>query len=286
MSTLSYHFQIVQYCKLAPGALWILEYLLTFDDELRLVWSRRCWNLVDILFVLTRYVPITELITANYNAFAPHEDTQTCTALSRAGVVMRAIATIATEMLLFLRTLVLLHNRKTMKAILMAAYVAACLVIILCSAVILYMGPTGSCPSRVSAVESIGKNQWTGGVFTGVTFFELAVVIATGYGGYVWPASDLPSGGRLMGELRQGNLVYSSSLLVISGVNVVFYHFPSTFEGGWLGLFHMFQLVLHGVVGSRIMFGIREADKSKDTGPARPSQVEFASIPPSIVASN
>ncbi|KAH7915840.1 hypothetical protein BJ138DRAFT_879992 [Hygrophoropsis aurantiaca] len=66
------HIKTVKYCRLAPAALWIYEYCLTFNDEFRFVWCQRPnssrGNIIQACFVILRYLPIATSICAIYGA--------------------------------------------------------------------------------------------------------------------------------------------------------------------------------------------------------------------------
>ncbi|KAH7927630.1 hypothetical protein BV22DRAFT_260458 [Leucogyrophana mollusca] len=280
------HYQIVKYCRLAPAALWLFEYCLTFDDELRFVWGRCRWNFVHVLFIITRYLPAAALICVNYDALAPRMEMQTCLNLNRAGDLMPTISTMATDVVLFMRTFHLLVGRQKMRVTLITFYVSTSLAVIGCTVTVVCMGYTGICASELSASQSVRRDQLTAGIYAGIALFELVVVAMTIFQGCASLDADAHSGPRLVATLRQGNLVYAWPLLVMSSGNVAFYCFPATLKEGWLGLFFAFQFVLHGVMGSRILFRLRSVANRGGIYPTLDpiSPMEFASIPQSTLS--
>ncbi|KAH7906496.1 hypothetical protein BJ138DRAFT_1105092 [Hygrophoropsis aurantiaca] len=190
-------------CSWSPLA---FEYCLTCNDEFHFVWGRGRWNVVNISFVLTRYVPIIELLTTNYNAFTPQ--------------VMKPPKCHAGHL-------------DASHGIYVALFI----------------------PLSQPAIDDLNSAKRTKIAFA-TTYVEsmdrrsVLTIIATIYGGYLAPACDLPSAGRLMAALCQGNLMYALSLLgkpfvvseisililvtteAISTINIAFYHFPSTVSTG------------------------------------------------------
>ncbi|KAG2104359.1 uncharacterized protein F5147DRAFT_265352 [Suillus discolor] len=58
--------QTSKYLRVAPAAIWILDYFLTFEHEVRLFSNISCWNIVPVMFILARYVPVLWIITEIY----------------------------------------------------------------------------------------------------------------------------------------------------------------------------------------------------------------------------
>ncbi|KAG2104356.1 uncharacterized protein F5147DRAFT_762107 [Suillus discolor] len=60
--------QTIKYLQVAPAAIWILDYFLTFEHEVRLFSNISCWNIVTVMFILARYAPVIWIITQIYPA--------------------------------------------------------------------------------------------------------------------------------------------------------------------------------------------------------------------------
>ncbi|KAG1805504.1 hypothetical protein EV424DRAFT_1430453 [Suillus variegatus] len=63
--------QTFKYLQVAPAAIWIFDYFLTFEHEVRLFSNISCWNIVTIMFILARYAPVTWIITQIYLTLSP-----------------------------------------------------------------------------------------------------------------------------------------------------------------------------------------------------------------------
>ncbi|KAH7924961.1 hypothetical protein BV22DRAFT_470471 [Leucogyrophana mollusca] len=255
--------QIVMYCRLAPVALWVFEYFLTLDDEIRFMWSKRHWNQVHVLFVITRYLPIMAMVCLIYETLPSYLAMETCWQMYQIGGWTSVLIMVATEALLLLRTLALWHENRTLKAALITSYAIAFIVIISCFAVNYSSGVGSICTFRSTEYHTEDEYQLVTGPYWGVASFELAVICLTIYHGYQSRIClGEYSGGRVMNALRQGNLIYACCLFAMSIGNIVLYfHLPSD---GWSGLLFVFQCVLHGAMGSRITFELRRRDAGGD----------------------
>ncbi|KAH7915839.1 hypothetical protein BJ138DRAFT_1235924, partial [Hygrophoropsis aurantiaca] len=247
-----------KYCRLAPAALWIYEYCLTFNDEFRFVWCRRPnssrGSLSQACFIIPRYLPVATSICAIYVTFLPATEIQRCKRLTWTADVSSTCVSMVTESLLLIRTLALWHERKAIRNILMFAYLICCVSMIAGTAVPLALGFAYVCNSRLGATESPSVYQITAVAYIGIAVFDLAVVLSTIYHGYDSLSSQLPSGGRLISALRQGNLVYALALLTLSLMNTFFYCLP---------VFRAARSTVSGVMGSRILLELRHVDHSK-----------------------
>ncbi|KAF8995942.1 hypothetical protein BDQ17DRAFT_1330286 [Cyathus striatus] len=71
------HTQIINYIRAATLAVLVYEYLLTFYLEVNFVWKRN-WNVVKILFLITRYLPFIAATTSLTIQFLPHTSAVKC----------------------------------------------------------------------------------------------------------------------------------------------------------------------------------------------------------------
>ncbi|KAF8887425.1 hypothetical protein CPB85DRAFT_1335370 [Mucidula mucida] len=62
------HMKIVTYFEVASIALLIYEHLLTFDQEIALIWPSK-WNVTKILYLLTRYLPMLDAVLVLWRMF-------------------------------------------------------------------------------------------------------------------------------------------------------------------------------------------------------------------------
>ncbi|PFH47304.1 hypothetical protein AMATHDRAFT_6910 [Amanita thiersii Skay4041] len=64
------HTRIVNNVHLAAATILALDYFLTFEIEVSLIWGSS-WNWTKVLFILTRYLPFIDVPIALYHQFAP-----------------------------------------------------------------------------------------------------------------------------------------------------------------------------------------------------------------------
>ncbi|KAJ8586114.1 hypothetical protein M405DRAFT_823869 [Rhizopogon salebrosus TDB-379] len=58
--------QTVKYFRVAPAAVWVLDYCLTFEHEVRLFTSMGRWSIATVMFVIARYSPIVWIVSIIY----------------------------------------------------------------------------------------------------------------------------------------------------------------------------------------------------------------------------
>ncbi|EIW81607.1 hypothetical protein CONPUDRAFT_165706 [Coniophora puteana RWD-64-598 SS2] len=175
------------------------------------------------------------------------------------------ILMITTEGLLCLRTLALWHQHRAVKVAFVSIYIMACTAATVCITLALTFNLDSVCStsaknaSSSSAEEQIEKVLM--GAFSAIAVFEFAVVCSTLLHGFM--NSRARPSSRLSVSLRQGNLLYAVTLFVMSVANAVFFDLP--LSDGWTGLLDVFQGVLHGVMASRIILSLRNADSLEET---------------------
>ncbi|EIW81606.1 hypothetical protein CONPUDRAFT_144308 [Coniophora puteana RWD-64-598 SS2] len=260
------HVQIVKYCRVAPVALWAFEYLLTLDDEVENIWKAQQWSYTHGIFFTVRYLPVVSFLCANFYALMGLE-MDMCLRVYKAYFSTLLILVVTTEGVLCLRTLALWHRHKLVRGMIIALYMAVCIAATACIAVSLTLDLDSVCNSSAQAmtlnkfVDNMrgleeSQERVMMGSFLAVAIFEFVVVCLTVVHGFM--VSPRTSSSRLMASLRGGNLLYASALLAISILNTIYFHLPV--EAGWTGLFDVFQVVLHGVMASRIKLALRAAN--------------------------
>ncbi|KIM60399.1 hypothetical protein SCLCIDRAFT_26608 [Scleroderma citrinum Foug A] len=123
------------------------------------------------------------------------------------------------------------------------------------SSTLKYEGICGETTASVATAEATKLSQVTVGMFSGAAFFELVIIFFTVL--YASLRNDSNSTNRVIAAVTRGNMLYAVSLFVISIVNIIFYVLP--LQDGWNGLFVAFQIILHGVMASRILFELQNA---------------------------
>ncbi|EIW81616.1 hypothetical protein CONPUDRAFT_165712 [Coniophora puteana RWD-64-598 SS2] len=280
------HLQIVNYCRVAPAAIWALEFLLTFDDELRVIWKAKKWSYTHVMFFIVRYLPVLGFAFSIIHSF-PRQNFSMCLWAYKLNGCALVILMLTTEGILCLRTLALWYNRRMVKIALVTLYLLVCIVTTVCIAVVrLSTDPDGICSASImhspmphSTLGSTEGNLLTGGFSTAAGFEFVIVCLTLARSSEI---GGIRTSSRLLMSLREGNLLYAVTLFAMSTANMVFSHLPM--NEGWMGLLDGFQGVLHGVMASRIVLSLRNADSL--TGVDRlPESVANISVGPIQFAS-
>ncbi|KIL59161.1 hypothetical protein M378DRAFT_275638 [Amanita muscaria Koide BX008] len=106
------HGQFYMYVNVATLTVWAVDYIATLDYEIEYMWPPK-FNLVSLLFLLTRYMPIADMIVTLYTEHAAHMTVPLCTLLAKlyvwliyAGMaVAEALLTFGTKIYLSLSSL-------------------------------------------------------------------------------------------------------------------------------------------------------------------------------------
>ncbi|EGO02846.1 hypothetical protein SERLA73DRAFT_158589 [Serpula lacrymans var. lacrymans S7.3] len=101
--------QITKYFNVAFLGIWVLDYCVTFEDEVRWVWGRK-WDYTRLIFIFSRYLPFFAVIVTICVAMQnPNGNCKTYNSVWEADFppiakAACALAIISTEALLALRT--------------------------------------------------------------------------------------------------------------------------------------------------------------------------------------
>lgn len=274
--------QTIKYFRVAPAAVWAYDYCLTFEHEVRLFGSMSRWNIASIMFILTRYAPIAWLVSDIYVTLGP-QSVETCLATYRTAGSALVLIMLATEGLLLMRTLALWYDNNKVKRFLLASYLMVAISMLTCDIMAVSPNLKSVCAptSTESSVDEASRvEHLIMGMFVSAAMFELTVVIVTTYHSLTSRATGMRTMNGLVMNLWKGSLLYALSLLAISVANIVSFSLPVS--GGQSGIIDVFQGVLHGVMASRILFDLRDADGREDSHSrlssyVPPSNLQFAS---------
>ncbi|KAG1751093.1 hypothetical protein EDB19DRAFT_1606490, partial [Suillus lakei] len=243
--------------KVAPAAIWALDYCLTLEHEVRLFSNMDRWSITTALFIVARYVPIAWIISeiygeSHYFFLGEH-------VLSAFRIYNEKLQNLRASGLLLIRTLALWHNNKKIKRLLLASSLVAAISMTACSIAAGFLLESACVPVSTQSDLDVATRleRLIMGIFVSEAFFELMVAIVTVYHS-ILSRSDGMYTRKLTSTLSKGNLLYALSLLAISIANIVSFSLPV--RSGQSGIIDVFQGVLHGVIASRILFDLRDAD--------------------------
>ncbi|KIK36853.1 hypothetical protein CY34DRAFT_490647 [Suillus luteus UH-Slu-Lm8-n1] len=255
--------QTVKYLRVAPAAIWILDYFLTLEHEVRLFSSIGCWNIATVMFIVTRYAPVVWIISEIYVTLGP-QIAETCLASYRTSETSLFLIMLAAESLLLSRILALWHRNRKIKLFILASYLLFVVSMVICNVLVGFMLESICAPtSTLGNLEVATKAEHLiMGQFISAALFELTVITLTMYHSIQLRSNGIRSIGRFVSTLLKGSLLYALSLCAISVINIVSFALPVSWQGQG-GIVDVFQGVLHGVLASRILFDLRNLG---DTG--------------------
>ncbi|KAL4080527.1 hypothetical protein J3A83DRAFT_18121 [Scleroderma citrinum] len=259
-----YQQQVIKYFRIAPISIWILEFFLTLADEVRLLnGSKKRWGITHVLYIPTRYFPLLGSLCATYNAIVTTRPKATCVALYRTAEIILYFGMVSAEGLLLIRTLALWNTQSMVRMLLIWLYLVVAIIMFVCSVIsstLKFQGICGETSASVATALATQLSRVTVGMFSSAAFFELGMLSPwqmINKTSHTLMLTGLHSTSKLITAVTQGNLVYALSLFVISVINITFFVLP--LRDGWNGLFVTFQGTLHGVMASRILFGLQDA---------------------------
>ncbi|KAM6489337.1 hypothetical protein JOM56_015238 [Amanita muscaria] len=115
------HGQFYMYVNVATLTVWAVDYIATLDYEIEYMWPPK-FNLVSLLFLLTRYMPIADMIVTLYTEHAAHMTVPLCTLLAKLYVWLIYAGMAVAEALLTLRVWALYGKSKGLTAFLLTIY--------------------------------------------------------------------------------------------------------------------------------------------------------------------
>ncbi|KAK0197534.1 hypothetical protein F5146DRAFT_50317 [Armillaria mellea] len=95
----------------ASATLMIHEWAILFDQEVSLMWQSP-WNLVKVLYLISRYSPILDVIIALEEHIRPRVNPKTCRIYDDISITSASVGIAIAELILILRTCALYGNCK------------------------------------------------------------------------------------------------------------------------------------------------------------------------------
>ncbi|EGO03633.1 hypothetical protein SERLA73DRAFT_69480 [Serpula lacrymans var. lacrymans S7.3] len=258
--------------------IWIFDYSLTFDQEVRHIWIRS-WGLVETFFFGSRYIPLLGLLTDFYCEFSrtlmfdlferalpvtfmPYHETS-CRPWYDAASWLNTFGIWAAEGLILLRTYALYQcSRKLLIAFILYISVAEVATILIEIHELRSIQYAPSFERTPRCFVAAGSRIF--GINYGMLLvFELIIMSLTIYQYFRHHRS---SRHQLLNTVYQDGISYIVCLACLSTVNVlVFVVAPSEYSG----LLDTFQLAMHSVLSSHVLFNLRDMTRLSTLGPNR-----------------
>lgn len=248
--------QTSKYCNVAGLGVLIFDYFLTLEPEVRWTWNRR-WNVIRVLFVISRYMAFAAAGMTAYAAIATRAN-EDCRHFSQASNAIHIICIVAAEGLLIIRTYAFWKQNKRLLAVLLvlAAISIACAVSITQVIGNLAAPPDPSAPPTSNCTFEAGRSSAIQYGF--LVAYELLLMSLTVFKRY---QDYRDSNSRLVRAIFHGGVRYMTAIIFVSIVNILI---MSVVPQSYDEMMDVPQLVLHSMLASRVLFSLRESDQEMD----------------------
>lgn len=254
MSATTVGFQTAQYFTVGAMAAVVFDYCLTIPQEVQLIWGRK-WDVIRVVFTLTRYVTFMGTAMTTYAAVTDRSHYISCATFNAVSYSSHLISIIAAEGLLIFRTYAFWGQNKKL------------LVFLLVLAAFSIVGAVGvsEVVSILRLVNSPGFDP-TGCVFGSgkrstiqygfLILYELVLMILT-----IYKRFNFYKGvrSRLVTTLYRDGMIYMTCIIMVSFTHIVI---ALVVPGAYTNILDAPQLVIHGVLASRIIFNLRQSRES------------------------
>ncbi|THU92266.1 hypothetical protein K435DRAFT_840646 [Dendrothele bispora CBS 962.96] len=252
--------QVVLYLEVASFALWVHDYLISFDDEIQLVWQAP-WKLGKVLFLFTRYIVLVRMIVTIYIDQARFLPMNQCKGLSQTSSVLTFLGLYTSEIILSLRLWAVWGRSRWIAALLVVGCLMPVAGIAMYSIIkdkydvsdffVQVYDSAGICPSYLNGIESVIR------LFIYLVVLEALIFILTVYkAAEHWWLRGF-SASSLVETFFKDGLLYNIIVLLTSTVNIAL---RSTTESIFMAdTLLAFQMVIHSVLTSRMLLHLRRA---------------------------
>ncbi|KAG1804072.1 uncharacterized protein BJ212DRAFT_949529 [Suillus subaureus] len=239
--------QISKFANIGAFAILIFDFCVTFQDEVKWTWFRS-WDTTRVIFAISRYVPFIGSGMTVYAALRVSGPP----APSLAENIIHIISIVAAEGLLVIRTWAFWKKSKRV-LIGLVAYGAVTII----AAVSMNVFPNHQLISAdVSTLPGQGgfeSSRNAALVYAILALFECVILALTTYKKF----SDYRQiENSIITTVYGGSMLYMLCIIAITVTNVII---DAVFPLGYTNMFDTLQLVIHSVLGSRIMFHLRSS---------------------------
>ncbi|KAG2072167.1 hypothetical protein BDR04DRAFT_1097141 [Suillus decipiens] len=239
--------QISKFANIGAFAILIFDFCITFHDEVKWTWFRP-WDAIRVIFVISRYLPF---IGSGLTAYAALRVSGP-PAPSLAENIIHIISIVAAEGLLVIRTWAFWQKSKKV----LIGLVTYSVVTII-AAVSMNVFPNhqliSANVSTIPGQSGFESSRNAALVYAILALFECVMLALTAYKRF----SDYRHiNSSIMITVYGGSMFYMSCIIAITVTNVII---DAVFPLGYTNMFDTLQLVIHSVLGSRIMFHLRSS---------------------------
>jgi len=271
----------IRYCALAATSIGVYDYIVTFGQEVDLVWKSR-WSIGKVLFFIMRYYTLTfDLIYYNYAIFSPNLTDKFCLHWWRWGGGSGLLTFALAQLILQLRLYALYNRSKKILALMLGTFIAA----LAASSTLLGLSFVGSNSVPSHMIPGLPFCVPGGDLHLFYTFWiplliseSLLCGLAVYRGIYLHRlhGSTFRSGNRLVEFLIRDSVVYFLVVFAIYFGNTFVFIFAA--EPIW-ECTAIFTVALSYVLGNRLLLNVRSMLHSDDD--TKPSAYVYQD-PPSL----
>jgi len=254
--------QTTNYINVAGLAIWVFDYILSFESEVRLVWGRK-WDFTRVLFTFSRYLTLCGAIMTVYAAV--HTRRGNCVPYSTSSAVVYALSIVFAEGLLIMGTLAFWDRSRKLAMWLLAF------------ALVLLVGAGLS-----SKIKDPGHTNPGGCVFTSkrtgalqYAFLAIYESVLLSLMTYKMVKKYRHTSSCIIVTLYKCSMVYAGCMIIVSVANIIV-HVAT--PHGYTNALDTLQLVLHGILASRILFNLRESYAHLHADVLPTSTVQFVGV--------
>ncbi|KAG2087470.1 hypothetical protein BD769DRAFT_473607 [Suillus cothurnatus] len=249
MSATTIGYQTAQYFTVGAMAAVIFDYCLTISQEVQLIWGKK-WDAIRITFTLTRYATLMGTAMTTYAAVTDRSKHTSCVTFGNVSYGLHLISIIAAEGLLIFRTFAFWHQSKKLLVWLLVLAASSILGAVGVSKVVssLFFVNPPSCTFRTGKAGAVQ--------YIFLIIYELVLMILTLYKRFSFYKG---ARSRLVTALYRDGIIYMTCIIVASITNIFV---TLAIPPDYTNTMDAPQLVIHGVLASRILFNLRQSRQS------------------------
>ncbi|KAG1813557.1 uncharacterized protein BJ212DRAFT_1482457 [Suillus subaureus] len=269
MSATTIGYQTAQYFTVGAMAAVIFDYCLTIPQEVQLIWGTK-WGVIRVTFTLTRYATLMGTAMTTYSAVTDRSKYKSCAIFDDVSYTSHLMSIIAAEGLLIFRTFAFWHRNKKILVWLLVLAAFTILGAVGVSEIVKILHLADSPGNRGGCMFENGKSSAIQYVF--LIIYELVLMILTLYKRFNFYKGVR---GRLVSTIYCDGMIYMTCIIMVSITNIfVVLAFPHDYTAIMDALVNSLipqvftltslrpQLVIHGVLASRILFNLRQSHQS------------------------
>jgi len=248
----------------AAVTLLIYDYILTIPNEIDYIWSSQ-WSVIKVIFLITRYLPFSDVSLVLIYQLKPFISSRTCEALFRASGWLIVVGIAIAETILAIRTWAMWERNRWMGIFLILLMSSAVLSCFYVESIFLDSAKFAPYPSPATpGCLLIHRNPIIAYNFACIIFVETVLILFTLFKAFLH--YRVPGTRRGIGSvLVRDGIVFYFHLLIISTINLIVIVVAPLDVSGILS---PLQRVLHSALTTRVITNIREANERELTLPS------------------